>query len=145
MEQEEVEQVPAVPTYTLEEHLARQQQSSLLQSEVNLRKVEASFSGMKVVARNDDETFIALGKAKAAAKKDAQQRSTNKSVIVDLGFQAPEPVVADEDRRGGRGGGRGGADRGKGGRGGRGNNQSPRSSNKSKVDISDVSAFPSLS
>jgi hypothetical protein len=73
---EEVE--PEVPTYTLDQYLATRD-SARANSEIfgafSVRTVDASeFSGMKTKVDSDD-TFIALGAAKASKKKEQNQRS----------------------------------------------------------------------
>ena len=71
---EEVE--PEIPTYTLDEYLATRDSARTANNEIfgafSVRTVDASeFSGMKT-KQDSEDTFIALGAAKASKKKETK-------------------------------------------------------------------------
>lgn len=162
-ETEEVSAEPAVPeptVFTLDEYNRRRAEQGKPRgeafSDVQLREVSADFSGMKTKEDDNLEDFIALGAAKTSkAKKD--QRSTSKTVVLDVAFTAapseqPERERGGDRDRGGRGGrgdrgdrprsGRG--EKGRGGGRGEGRGNSSRGPRGPRVDFSDSNAFPSL-
>lgn len=80
VEVEEPEPEPEVPTYTLDEYLAQRNSAkanSALFGEVQIRKVEADFSGLKtkddVVAGSE---YTAMGAAKSTNKGKKEQRAS---------------------------------------------------------------------
>lgn len=161
VEAEPVEPEPIV--FTLDEYQRRRAEQTKVNSEafseVKIREVSADFAGMKT-SENTESDFIAMRAAKAAKAKK-EQRSTSKTVVLDVSFTAPpveqperERRTCDRERggdRGGRGGDRGDRPRtGRGdkargeGRGGRGEPRAARAPRGPKVDVNDASAFPSL-
>lgn len=158
-------EVPPEPTvFTLDEYLATRANARAnpeLFGAVQVRAVDADFSGMRAKGPTSKLEETTASKNAAKAKKD--QRSAVKTQIVDLGFKnaaLEQQRGGDErsyerrdDRNGGRGGGRDeGRGRGRGeGRGGAGypprssgNNNSGSASTANGVNLLDASAFPSL-
>mmetsp|Transcript_16500 Transcript_16500/g.27560 ORF Transcript_16500/g.27560 Transcript_16500/m.27560 type:complete len:290 (+) Transcript_16500:24-893(+) len=140
---------PEVPTFTLDEFLAKrdaERSNSTVFKKVEERAVTDDFSNFKKGGEELDN-FVVLGAGKTkGANASKAQRSTAQTKVTNLGFHSAPKEDYREDRgdRGGRGG-RG--DRGgKGGRGGRGGDRDRRSAPRAggKVDINDQSAFPSL-
>lgn len=143
---------PETPTFTLDEYLAQRNNArvnSEIFGEFSVRTVDTNeFSGLKTKEESAD-TFISLGGAKVAKKKEQNQRSAKNAVILDVGFSiAPTETPRGEGRGRGRGEGRGARGEGRGargeGRGGRGGRGGRKSSADNKVDINDSAAFPSL-
>lgn len=176
-EEAAVEQPEPEPTvFTLDEYnrrRAEQSKNSEAFGAVQLREVSADFAGLKTKEADTQEDFIALGAAKAAKAKK-EQRSTSKTVVLDVAFTAAPSEQPERERRGERGEGRGGRGEGRGrggegrgdrgdrprsgrgekgrgggrgegrGRGGEGRGSAPRAPRGPKVDFNDANAFPSL-
>lgn len=145
---------PAEPegpaTLTLDEYYRQREEaraaSAILSAAKAARIVEEDFKGLKVVGEGEEDAGVYTGVAKAKKEKSSSQRSTSKTVLVDLVFKGEEPAAASYEEYAPRGGDR---DRRTGGRGGaRGSSSgggSPRNARGgAKIDIGDASAFPSL-
>lgn len=136
------EQEPEPPVLTFEEYkakLAEEKRQGEAFGQVKERTVDSDFSGLKRQEENE-ATFIALGNSKQSKGSKVTQRSENKAVVLDVGFK-PEQRDTREFDKGGRGRGRG-REGGRGRDGGRGRGRGRGAGGK--IDISDVSAFPSL-
>lgn len=140
-----MEPEPVAPTFTLDEYMARRENSRVnttVFGTVSERTAASDFSGMKA-KEEEKKAFIVLGTGKEKKSKSTQ-RSDGKSVILDLGFKACPQQSENDSHRGGRLGRGEGKGRG-GGRGGRGDRIAGRGSRSGgKIDILDTSAFPSL-
>ena len=115
--------------------------NSTIFKKVEERTVTDDFSNLKKKGNTTEEAFIVLkGVNKSKGNNGIGQRSSDKTKLTDLGFHAPPKEDYREDRghRGGRG------DRGGKGKGGRGGGNDRRNNPRTKVDINDQSAFPSL-
>jgi len=140
---EEVEPPKEDNTMTYAEYMA----SKGKKEETSLRETKNEFEGINAAAKEEEESFISMGRGKK--KKDKKKKEVEKKTV-DVGFR-----VAKNNSDGGRGEGRGrgrgdrrdGRGRGRGGRGGRGAPREPRSGGAKKpqgLNVQDEGSFPSL-
>eukprot|EP01041_Mallomonas_annulata_P000352 gene352-633_t len=161
---------PEVPTFTLDEYLAKREQARAnadLFGTVSERTVnEEDYAGLKT-KEAEEVVFLALGDSKQVKAKKTDQRSnaSKANQVIELGFKNASLAQSASREEGGRGrgrGGRGGEGRGGSGRGGRGegrgegrggrregrSDRPPRDNRRggpgASIDINDSSAFPSL-
>lgn len=158
---------PEVPTFTLDEYMAKKKSvggnNSELFSAQKTRSVETSFAGLST-GKDELTDFLKLGEDKKQRAKTSGRAA--KKETLSLAFKsAPKdgderPPRRDDDRRrndrqgreGGRGGGRGDRPSGRGsrneGRGGRGGGSGSRAPGGGrgggKSNVLDLEAFPAL-
>ncbi|MCV2423724.1 hypothetical protein LNV47_24380 [Paucibacter sp. DJ4R-1] len=130
---------------TLTEYLAKKKASDVLPGKLEGRAANegadnALWKDAIQIQRDSDEENYFIGKTKSAPKARAKKEE---KVHIDI-----DARFAPIERGRGRGGDRGRGDRGRGdhGRGrGRGGGDSGRRRTETNIDVSDESAFPSLS
>jgi len=133
--------VPEPITFTLEEYMAKRNESranSAIFGTLNKTSRESDFAGLSSKVDELPEAYYAAANAKdGKAKAGKSQRSTAKAQFTDVSFKSEKEEDTRGSGNGGRGGGRNGAPsprgRGGGGRGGSRDNFSL-----------DVEAFPTL-
>lgn len=157
---EEADAEPEAQTFTMDEYLARREESRKasatlggVRTERTVDK-EADFAGLKTIENDGDMTFIPARSTKAeVVKKD--QRSTGKNQVLNVGFKfgvSPNAEREGNDRRGGGRGGRGGQKGNRGGNrrgdrnGGSTDDRTQPNSDKSAgpTTVFDSASFPSL-
>eukprot|EP00607_Mallomonas_marina_P009942 CAMPEP_0182419212 /NCGR_PEP_ID=MMETSP1167-20130531/3624_1 /TAXON_ID=2988 /ORGANISM="Mallomonas Sp, Strain CCMP3275" /LENGTH=345 /DNA_ID=CAMNT_0024593929 /DNA_START=100 /DNA_END=1138 /DNA_ORIENTATION=- len=93
---------PEVPTYTLDEYLAKKEQAranaELFGSVAERTVNEEDYAGLKTKDGGETDTFIALGSGKNSRVKKADQRSITSKTnqVVDLGFKNASLVALRE-------------------------------------------------